>query len=78
MKLYFFPSVLRIKPWASSLLHRRSTTWSIPTTQSKIFKKEMMLWAGRLSQVKQYTANLASVRAAFQAAGLALNLILNQ
>jgi hypothetical protein len=32
----------------------------------------MMLWTGRLAKVKQYTANPACVRVAFQATGLGL------
>jgi hypothetical protein len=37
-----------------------------------------MFWACRLSQVKQYTANIASVRLLFKQCALHSNLMLNQ
>jgi hypothetical protein len=72
-KVHFFSLMLRIRLWASSLLHRCCTAWAILTTRIKFVKKKRMLWAGRLSQEKQCTANLASVRVAFQAVCLAFN-----
>jgi hypothetical protein len=61
-----------------SLLHRCCTAWTILTTRIKFVKNKRMLWAGRLSQVNQYTANPASVQLRFKQCALHSNFILNQ